>query len=62
MNHAKARNVGTIVIAILSLSLIIQTAKTQTETSTATDKALTLISDVLQLDKTKYTPSLALYN
>lgn len=62
MNQPKARNLGTIVIAILILSLIIQTVKAQTDISTATDKALTLITDVLPLDKTKYVTSLALYN
>jgi cell division protein FtsL len=59
--HEKLKHLSIIVIAILLIAPMIQTAKTQTINS-ATDNALKLITEVLPLDKTKYAISLALYN
>lgn len=51
-----------IAITVLLLSLIIQNSSALTANSTASDKALDLITNVLPLDNTKYTASLAMYN
>lgn len=49
-------------ITALLLSLIIQNSSALTANSTAPDKALDLITNVLPLDNTKYNASLAMYN
>lgn len=57
----KIKNLGILTLVILVLPLLIQTTNAQPETSIS-DKALTFITDVLQLDEEHYNSSLIRYN
>ncbi len=52
---------GSLVLAIVLLSLMIQAPLVQSSTSNAPERTLSMLRDVLQIDMTKYSTELTYY-